>query len=334
MGRLDGMVAIVTGGSAGLGRADAIALAREGAKVVVTDVNAAGIEKLAAELNARQPGSALAQDVRDETRWQQVVDGAVKQFGALHVLVNNAGVVQICTPESCTLEQFRFQNSVMSEGVFLGCRTAIPAIRASGGGSIINVSSIASHLGYPVYFAYSAAKGAVRAMTKSIAVHCQTNKYNIRCNSIHPGAIETQMVRDSSKELGVDISVFRDAPGGLGQPADVANVVVFLASDESRFINGARSSSTTRCTCSELTASARTPRRSLVRRDGDAQTVERVGELDWQLSRERSGSKCESSTSSSFSSLCGAGTLSRHSGATKTWQVAQEHNPPQIAVTP
>src|SRR5262249_36172102 len=159
----------ITGAASGLGRADAEALAREGARVVVTDVNAAGVEQLAAQLNAQRPGSALAlaQDVRDETRWQQVVDATVKQFGGLHVLVNNAGVVQICTPESCTLEQFRFQNSVMSEGVFLGCRTAIPAIRASGGGSIINVSSIASHLGYPVYFAYTAAKGAVRAMTKS-----------------------------------------------------------------------------------------------------------------------------------------------------------------------
>lgn len=241
MARLSGKVSVVTGAASGLGRADAEVLAREGASVVLTDINAKAGQALADELNRLRAGSALflEQDVRDESRWAEVIRTTVQRFGRLDVLVNNAGVVIIATPETTTLEQFRFANAVMSEGVFLGCKHAIPAMRDSGGGSIINMSSVASHLGYPVFFAYSAAKGAVRSMTKSIAVHCQMNKYNIRCNSIHAGAIETPMIDQANRELGIDKSVYEASPQGLGRPEDVANLVLFLASDESRFINGA-----------------------------------------------------------------------------------------------
>jgi 3(or 17)beta-hydroxysteroid dehydrogenase len=244
MPRVAGKIALITGASSGLGKADAWLLAEEGATVILTDINDAGAA-LAEEISraTRQTTRFFQQDVADEQRWEEVIGAVIEEFGGLDVLVNNAGIAFIATPEDTTLEQFQLANAVMNQGVFLGCRAAIPAMKLRGGGSIINMSSVASHLGYPVYFAYSAAKGAVRSMTKSIAVHCQMNGYNIRCNSIHAGAIDTPMVRSSFEQLGME-PPDPDTPDpnnlvGIGRPEDVANLVLYLASDESRFMNGA-----------------------------------------------------------------------------------------------
>ena len=239
MGRVDGKVALITGAASGLGSADAAVLAREGATVVLTDINESAGEAAAESIREAGGNAAfLALDVSDEEQWRQVISHIKSEQGRLDVLVNNAGLVMMGSPEDCSLEAFRKQNAVMSEGVFLGCKHALPLMHESGGGSIINMSSIASHLGYPIFFAYSAAKGAVRAMSKAIAVHCQMSGYKIRVNSLHPGAIDTPMIDQTTAELGLDSKQDVSPVVGLGQPEDVANIVLFLASDESRFVNG------------------------------------------------------------------------------------------------
>ncbi|NIM69883.1 MAG: SDR family oxidoreductase [Xanthomonadales bacterium] len=238
MGRVTDKVALVTGASQGLGLADAQVLAREGATVIMTDIRDAEGEAAAAAIREGGGDAAyLHLDVSSEAEWKSVLAEIRERHGRLDILVNNAGMVQMATPEDCSLDAFRLHNAVMNEGVFLGCREAIPLMSESGGGSIINMSSTASHLGYPIFFAYSAAKGAVRSMTKALAVHCQMNGYNIRVNSLHPGAIDTPMVENTTSTLGIDKKDISPVVG-LGTPEDVANVVLFLASDESRFVNG------------------------------------------------------------------------------------------------
>lgn len=237
MQRVKGKVAIITGAASGLGEADARKLAEEGATVVLTDVNAEQGEAVSKTI----PNSLfLAHDVRDEDQWQSVVAQVMERFGRLDILVNNAGIVAFSSIEDTTLEQYRLLNAVMSEGTFLGCKTAIPAMRASGGGSIINVSSVAALKGISSIPSYTAAKGAIRALTRSVAVHCQEQGDNIRCNVILPGAHDTPMTRAAMAQLpGSSAGLEQVQQHGQGTPEDVANLVLFLASEESRQITGA-----------------------------------------------------------------------------------------------
>jgi 3(or 17)beta-hydroxysteroid dehydrogenase len=225
-GRVDGKVCIVTGGAVGLGKASATVLAREGGRIVVTDVNVDGGETAVKEMG----GDAVfvPHDVRDEEQWRGVIATTLDRFGALDVLVNNAGVIVLDDIETATLENWRFVNSVNVEGTFLGCKHAIPAMRASGGrGSIVNMSSTVAILGFPAAPGYTASKGAVQALTRAVAVYCMDRGDLIRCNSVFPHNAESPMALANS------------APGvSMGSPFAVANAVLFLASDESSDLNG------------------------------------------------------------------------------------------------
>ena len=238
-GRVAGKIALVTGGGSGLGAADCAALAREGATVVVTDVSLDSAQNVADQIGNGAVAKAL--DVASEEAWVALIADLDQQFGRLDILVNNAGIVQMADCEEVTLDQFRRVNAIMNEGVFLGCKYALPLLKRAENASIINMSSTGALLGYPIFFAYSAAKGAVRSMTKSIAIMCQEKGYRIRCNSVHPGAIETPMVQEAEGRIGQAEPVATGVlpAGAKGAPEDVANMILFLASDESRFVTGA-----------------------------------------------------------------------------------------------
>tara|TARA_R110000823_G_scaffold210224_5_gene340485 strand:+ start:25526 stop:26383 length:858 start_codon:yes stop_codon:yes gene_type:complete len=240
MGRVEGKVAIVTGAASGMGKADAALLAAEGAKVVLADLNEADGEAAAASIGAN--AMFLRLNVTDEDNWKAVIEKTVETFGRLDILVNNAGMISLGNVVETTLEDFRRVNAVNSEGVFLGCKHAIPAMAKSGGGSIVNMSSVAAIHGQSFVAAYSASKGSVRALTKSVAMYCKEQKNGVRCNSVHPDGVKTPMVVKVA--LGKDVATAEDlekvgAFGNMCDPEDVANMVLFLASDESRFVTGA-----------------------------------------------------------------------------------------------
>jgi NAD(P)-dependent dehydrogenase (short-subunit alcohol dehydrogenase family) len=253
-GKLHGRVALVTGGARGIGAAAARALAAEGASVLITDVLDEDGEKTAAAISSDGGRAGYCHhDVRDEKAWIEAVGEAERRFGGLDILLNNAGIFGMKPMALTTIEEFRHMQAINVEGVFLGMKTAIPAIakRAgqwAGGGAIVNLSSIAGLTGAAFAVPYNASKGAVRLMTKGAALECAQLGLKIRVNSVHPGVIETKMgqqVLDDFAAAGggganeVRANVIALHPlGRLGNAADVANAIVFLASDDAAFMTG------------------------------------------------------------------------------------------------
>jgi NAD(P)-dependent dehydrogenase (short-subunit alcohol dehydrogenase family) len=245
MGRVEGKVALVTGGASGIGAGCARTLAREGAKVVITDIQDAKGEALAAEIGA----TYLHHDVTSEDAWIEVMAEVERRHGRLDVLVNNAGIgVGSPSITTMTLADFKRQQAINVEGVFLGLKHGLLLMRKAGnGGSIVNMSSVAGLKGSPILAAYCATKGAVRLLTKAVALECGEAKDRVRVNSVHPGIIETPIWEGiaGTREPGVNAPPDLDAVSAMavplgvkGVPQDIADGVLWLASDESRYVTG------------------------------------------------------------------------------------------------
>jgi 3alpha(or 20beta)-hydroxysteroid dehydrogenase len=235
-GRLDGKVVLVTGGARGIGAAIAHRFAQEGAHLLLTDTDEAGVRHVAADVG--NGAGAHAHDVTSETEWEAVAAWALETHGRVDVLVNNAGVFLATTLEETTLEDFRRVQEVNQVGVFLGMRTVAPAMAARGSGSIINVSSVAGLMGTPYLTAYAAGKWAVRGMTKAVAKELAAS--GVRVNSLHPGQIDTDMhtrQRERTPEL-IDRLVAAIPMRRIGDPQEVAEAAIFLAADESGYVTG------------------------------------------------------------------------------------------------
>ncbi|MBX7434512.1 glucose 1-dehydrogenase [Mycobacterium sp. Y57] len=233
MGRVDGKVALISGGAQGMGAADARALVAEGAKVVIGDILDDKGKALADEIDAEHPGAAqyVHLDVTQADQWEAAVDTAVTEFGTLNVLVNNAGTVALGLIGQFDMAKWQKVIDVNLTGTFLGMQASVEAMKAAGGGSIINISSIEGLRGAVMVHPYVASKWAVRGLTKSAAL--ELGAHNIRVNSVHPGFIRTPMTKYFPDDM------LRIPLGRPGQPDEVATFVVFLASDESRYSTGA-----------------------------------------------------------------------------------------------
>lgn len=240
MARLEGRIAIVTGAASGLGQGIARRFVREGATVVMTDIDPAG----AAEAEAAGAQALfLTHDVSREADWQAVMATVESRFGRLDILVNCAGVTLMGSVEDVSLEAFDRTWAINTRGALLGCRGAIALMKRSDGGAIINIASVSSFKPMAELVAYNASKAALALMSQSIALHCAKSGYGIRCNTISPGVIRTAMLEkviaqvDDGEALMAGYKAMHPI-GRIGEPEDIASMAVFLASDESRFVTG------------------------------------------------------------------------------------------------
>lgn len=244
--RVAGKRAFVTGAAQGLGAAIACGLAEEGATVALTDLDGNAVREQARIIRERcGDGAAIALplDVTSEQEWMTSLEQVCDALGGLSILVNNAGIQKPGTIEQLSLEHWRQIMAVNADGTFLGIKHALPILRENGPASIINISSVAAMIGSPAAPAYNASKAAVWTLTKSVALHCAREGYPVRCNSVHPGFIETPFLDDFRRAVGrdkADAQLASASPMGMiGTPLDVAQCVLYLASDESLFVTGA-----------------------------------------------------------------------------------------------
>jgi NAD(P)-dependent dehydrogenase (short-subunit alcohol dehydrogenase family) len=249
-GRLDGRVALVSGGASGIGAACAARLAEEGASVLITDVqDEMGQQTVASIVANGGVASFCHHDVTNESEWAAAVAHAQVTYGGLNILVNNAGIAIGGSIVDMTLTDWQIQQAINLDGVFLGVKHCIPVMRETqDGGSIINISSVAGIKGAAMLSAYNATKGGVRIFTKGVALECAQNRWPVRVNSVHPGIISTPIwdkINPELQEAGLNTFDLDDMAEGsvptgeLGFPIDIANGVLFLASDESRYMTGA-----------------------------------------------------------------------------------------------
>jgi NAD(P)-dependent dehydrogenase (short-subunit alcohol dehydrogenase family) len=237
-GRLAGKVALISGGARGQGEAEGRLFVQEGAKVVLGDILVELGQKVATDITA-QGGQAtfVKLDVTQEADWRQAVDTAVKNYGKLDILVNNAGIFRTEGVEATSLELWNQVIAVNQTGVWLGMKYAVPAMRQAGGGSIVNISSGAGIIGSGFAAAYHGTKGAVRILTKTAAV--EYAKENIRINSVHPGVVDTEMIRGTLNQEGMQGAIRAHPLGRMGTAEDIAYAVLYLASDEASYVTGA-----------------------------------------------------------------------------------------------